>query len=114
MVGKVGPALIWDHTDRAGMRTVVIDDSTGTPSGIPLAPDTTEAMKKAGLPLIATSRGDNGRTGTVTIPGTTASNVAQQAYFVDVVTKADVEDTRQALRIGVLVSGPGWHAAQRG
>jgi hypothetical protein len=87
IVGKLGPALIWDHTDRAGMRTVVIDDSTGRPGGIPLAPDITEAMKEAGLSLIAPSRGDNGQTGNVTTPGTTSANVAQQAYFVDVVTK---------------------------
>ncbi len=46
------------RTDRAGMRTVIIDDSTGGPSGIPLNLDVIEAMKKAGLPLAAPSRGD--------------------------------------------------------
>ncbi len=88
VVGKLGPALIWDHTDRAGMRTVVIDDSTGNPDGIPLASDITEAMKKAGLSLIAPSRGDNGQTGNVTTAGTRSANVAQQTYFTDVVTRA--------------------------
>ncbi len=87
ILGKLGPALIWDHTDRTGVRTVVIDDSTGSPSGIPLAPDITEAMKQAGLSLTTPSRGDNGQAGNVSTPGTTSTNVVQQTYFADVVTK---------------------------
>ena len=87
-LGKVGPALIWNHTDRTGMRTVIIDDSTGGPSGIPLNSDISEAMKTAGLPLAAPSRGDNGLAGNVRTPGTKSANVAQQAYFMEVITKA--------------------------
>ena len=37
-VGKLGPVLIFDHTDRTGDPTIVVDDQTGTPNGIPLAP----------------------------------------------------------------------------
>jgi type I phosphodiesterase/nucleotide pyrophosphatase len=34
-IGKLGPALMFDHTDRTGAATIVVDDSTGSPNGIP-------------------------------------------------------------------------------
>ena len=36
-IGKLGPTLIFDHTDRAGAPTIVIDDATGSARGIPLS-----------------------------------------------------------------------------
>jgi arylsulfatase A-like enzyme len=86
-IGKLGPALIFDHTDRTGTPTIVVDDSTGSPAGIPLAPVLVERLGAAGLPTKAPSRGDNGAAGNATTPGTTAPNVAQQQYFVDVATR---------------------------
>lgn len=86
-VGKLGPALLWDHTDRAAMRTTIIDDSTGSPNGIPLPADIVEAIKEAGLPLVSPSRGPNGQAGTFTVPGTKSANIQQQSYFADLVTK---------------------------
>src|SRR3984957_13515401 len=50
-VGKLGPALIFDHTARTGLTTIVIDDATGTPKGIPLSPEVTARLTAAGLPL---------------------------------------------------------------
>ena len=86
-VGKLGAALIFDHTDRAGAPTIVVDDSTGSPSGIPLSQEVQAAMTAAELPLAAPSRGDNGKAGTATAPGTKVANIAQQDYFADVATK---------------------------
>ena len=86
-VGKLGPALIFDHTDRTGAPTIVVDDSTGSPSGIPLSEEVQAAMAAAELPLAAPSRGDNGKAGNATTPGTKAANIAQQDYFADVATK---------------------------
>lgn len=86
-IGKLGPALIFDHTDRTGKSTIVVDDSTGSPSGIPLSPEIQAAMTAAGLPLAAPSRGDNGKAGNATTPGTKIANLAQQDYFTDVTTK---------------------------
>jgi hypothetical protein len=89
-IGKVGPILIFDHTDRAdrpGLHSIVIDDSTGGKTGVALSDEVKDALTKANLPLTAPSRGDNGNAGTATKPGTTAANVAQQAYFTDVATK---------------------------
>ena len=86
-IGKLGPALIFDHTDRSGAPTIVVDDSTGSPNGIPLSQEVQAAMTAAGVPLVAPSRGDNGKAGTATTPGTNVANVAQQEYFTDVATK---------------------------
>jgi len=86
-IGKLGPTLIFDHTERTGMLTVVVDDSTGTPSGIPLSEEVQRALRAAGLPLAAPPRGDNGNAGNASTPGTKTPNLVQQNYFVDVATK---------------------------
>jgi predicted AlkP superfamily pyrophosphatase or phosphodiesterase len=89
-IGKVGPTLIFDHTDRAdqpGAHSIVIDDSTGGKTGVPLSDEIKDAITKANLPLTAPGRGDNGKTGDAKTPGTTVANVAQQAYFADVAAK---------------------------
>ena len=85
-IGKVGPTLIFDHADR-GKNTIVVDDSTGSKTGVPLSDEMKDAMTKASLALTAPGRGDNGKIGDAKTPGTTVANVAQQAYFADVTTK---------------------------
>jgi arylsulfatase A-like enzyme len=106
-IGKVGPVLIQDVTqgNRVGgtvppPTTIVIDDSTGSTSGVPLNSDITSALANVGLPTTAPNRsnnvpttdqdqsGNNGFSGTNTTPGTKAANVTQQKYFVDSLTKA--------------------------
>src|SRR6202795_4599171 len=89
-IGKVGPTLIFDHTDHAdrpGLHSIVIDDSTGAKNGVPLSEEITAALTKANLPLAAPSRGDNGKAGDVKTPGTLVANTTQQAYFADVASK---------------------------
>src|SRR6202051_4120218 len=89
-IGKVGPTLIFDHTDRAdrpGLHSIVIADSTGSKTGVPLSDEMKAALEKANLPLVAPSRGDNAKAGDAKTPGTTVANVAQQAYFADVASK---------------------------
>jgi hypothetical protein len=89
-IGKVGPALTFDHTDRAdrpGLHSIVVDDSTGGKNGVPLSDEMKDALTKANLPLVAPSRGDNGKAGDAKTPGTLVPNTAQQAYFADVASK---------------------------
>jgi Type I phosphodiesterase / nucleotide pyrophosphatase len=89
-IGKVGPTLIFDHTDRAdkpGLHSIVIDDSTGSKTGVPLSDEMKDALTKAGLPLVAPSRGDNGKAGDAKTPGTLVPNTEQQAWFADVASK---------------------------
>ena len=92
-VGKVGPVLIFDSTERSGQHTIIVDDATGQndkdghPVGIALSDEINAALQKVGLPLVAPTRGANGNAGTFDKAGTTVANVSQQAYFADVVTK---------------------------
>ncbi|MGA9089252.1 MAG: alkaline phosphatase family protein [Bradyrhizobium sp.] len=89
-LGKLGPTLIFDHTDKTGadgLHSIVIDDATGGSNGVPLSDEMKAALAKAGLPLATPSRGDNGKAGDAKTPGTLAPNTAQQAYFADVAAK---------------------------
>lgn len=82
-IGKIGPTLIFAHTERSGERAVVIDDATGSPAGIPLSAAIRERLTAANLPLAAPSRGDNGKAGDFKTPGTRVANVAQQRWFAE-------------------------------
>ncbi len=89
-LGKVGPTLIFDHTDKSGadgLHSIVIDDATGGKNSVPLSQEMKDALTKAGLPLATPSRGDNGKAGDAKTPGTLVPNTVQQAYFADVATK---------------------------
>jgi hypothetical protein len=86
-IGKLGPALMFDHTERTGENTITVDDSTGSAAGIPLSQAMKDALAAAGLPLATPSRGDNGNAGDNKTPGTVIANVVQQGYFADVAAK---------------------------
>ena len=92
-IGKLGPTLLFDHTERTGTKTITIDDQTGalekdgSLTGIPLSDDMKAALDSAGLPLKTPSRGDNGKAGDAKVPGTVIANTAQQTYLADVATK---------------------------
>jgi len=80
-VGKLGPTLIQDHTERTGEATIIIDDSTGRNSpmdgprrGIPLSKPTVAALEAAGM--------------SQTAPGSDIPNIDQQKFFADAFTKA--------------------------
>ena len=96
-VGKLGPTLVFDHTERTGTKTITIDDQTGgekdgKPIGIPLSDDVKAALTAANLPLVAPGRGsqpgENGNAGDFEKPGATSANLTQQKFFTDAVTKA--------------------------
>jgi hypothetical protein len=89
-LGKLGPTLIFDHTDKTGTEgthSIVIDDATGSEKGVPLSEEMKAALAKAGLPLATPPRGENGKIGDARTPGTQVANTVQQAYFADVATK---------------------------
>ena len=105
-IGKVGPTLLFDHTDRAdgpGLHSIVIDDSTGGKNGVPLSEEMKAALTKAGLPLVAASRGDNGKAGDAKTPGTLVPNTVQQAYFADVASKVVLPIFKERAKPFVLV-----------
>jgi Type I phosphodiesterase / nucleotide pyrophosphatase len=86
-IGKIGPALIFDPTERSGNQTVLIDDATGSARGIPLSPEVTERLQAANLPIVAPTRGANGVAGDMRKPGTLTANVLQQDYFAAVTAR---------------------------
>jgi len=86
-IGKIGPALIFDPTERSGEQTVLVDDATGTPKGIPLSAEMTQRLQAENLPLSTPGRGANGAAGNITTPGTLSANVVQQDYFAAVTTR---------------------------
>ncbi|MDR3536917.1 MAG: alkaline phosphatase family protein [Acetobacteraceae bacterium] len=87
-IGKLGPALIFDHTERSGQHTFVVDDMTGRAGGIPLSDELKQHLAAAHLAEQAPTRGANGSAGTNTVAGTTVANLDQQNYFADVATQA--------------------------
>jgi hypothetical protein len=82
-VGKVGPTLIFDHTERSGTQTIIVDDATGSPKGIPLSAEMIERLKAVSLPPAPPPRGASAN-----YAGTTVANVVQQDYLAGVVTRA--------------------------
>jgi hypothetical protein len=92
-LGKVGPTLMFDHTERSGTKSIILDDQTGAVDkdgkliGIPLSDEIRDALTKANMPVATPGRGDNGKAGDAKTPGTTVANIAQQAYLANVATK---------------------------
>src|SRR5450755_1592760 len=105
-IGKVGPTLAFDHTDRAdrpGLHSIVIDDSTGGKNGVPLSDEMKDALTKTGLPLATPSRGDNGKAGDAKTPGTVVPNTAQQAWFADIASQIVLPLFKERAKPFVLV-----------
>src|ERR1700682_3360740 len=105
-IGKLGPTLLFDHTDKIGadgLHSIVIDDATGGKNGVPLSDEMKTALTKANLPLATPSRGDNGNAGDAKTPGTLVPNTVQQAYFADVASKIVLPMFRERGKPFVLV-----------
>lgn len=102
-VGKLGPVLIQDITQRSGQPTIVIDDATGSKNGLPLSSEVTKLLLQNGLAVKAPSRGDNGKAGNSKTMGTTVANTNQQQYFADVTTKVILPLFKQRQKPFVLV-----------
>jgi hypothetical protein len=86
-IGKIGPTLIFDPTERSGEQTILFDDATGNPKGIPLSAEVKARLEAVNLPAAAPSRGANRPIGNVSTPGTLSANVVQQDYFAAVATR---------------------------
>jgi hypothetical protein len=103
-VGKLGPtaiqqneAVAWDQLGQIDANgAIIIDDSTGEPTGLPLPPEIFEALQKANLPQDSPLRSNgypdasiwnSGFAGDAVTPGAIAANLVQQQWFTDVTTK---------------------------
>ena len=100
VVGKLGPAAIQAVTARDGKTTLVIDDATGYPEGLPLPADVTAAIKAAGL---ATNAPDRGLNSSPDFGGVRVANVEQQDWFARVAADVLVPRFKAADRPFVMV-----------
>ncbi len=101
-VGKMGPVAEQDVTARKG-ETLIIDDSTGYPEGIPLTPEVKAALKAAGFDTHAEDRGLNGSAGDYLMSGVHVANVQQQDWFTGVTTKVVLPRLKASGKPFVLV-----------
>ena len=119
-IGKLGPTLLFDHTDRAdkvGLHSVVVDDATGAKNGVPLSDEMKDALTKAGLPLATPSRGDNGKAGDAKTPGTHGRQRRPSRPISPMSRPRSCcrcSRRAQAVRAGVLVARSRRQPAQRG
>ena len=90
---------MFDPTERSGEQTILVDDATGTPKGIPLSVGVTERLKAVSLPLVAPTRGANGTPGNVAV----SANVVQQDYFASVATRVVLPMFKERNKPFVLV-----------
>jgi predicted AlkP superfamily pyrophosphatase or phosphodiesterase len=102
-IGKIGPALVFDPTERSGEQTILVDDATGTPKGIALSAEVIERLKAVSLPVVAPTRGANGSPGNVAKPGALSANVVQQDYFASVTTRVVLPMFRERNKPFLLV-----------
>ncbi len=102
-IGKLGPTAIQDVTERTGVKTIIIDDSTGFPGGVPLAADIKQAIKSIGLSPQAEDRGLNGDPGDYSRSGVHVANAQQQNWFVAVASKVLLPRFKAANKPFVLV-----------
>jgi Type I phosphodiesterase / nucleotide pyrophosphatase len=106
LVGKLGPVAVFNAgamADGSSSRTLIVDDSTGSKDGVPLAPEWLDAIKAAGLKPEAPGRGSNGNAGSSRAPGTLVANFAQQQYFLDLTLRVILPKFKAANRPFVLV-----------
>lgn len=92
-IGKLGPVAIQDLTQigtQGGQlrtpQTVILDDATGSPAGVPVAPAIAAELAAAGLPPAPPRRRQPA--GSVALAGTLQTNAVQQQWLVDAATRA--------------------------
>jgi hypothetical protein len=108
VVGKAGPVALQDIGEldpRAGHleagATIVIDDYTGTPNGIPLSAPVLAALAEQGLPSQTPAR--HQPAGDLLTAGTLETNHVQQQYFVDATTRVVLPLLRREGKPFVLI-----------
>lgn len=103
VVGKIGPVFIQDITQDKGESTIIVDDATGTETGIPLSQEVSAQLSSQTLPLATPARGDNSKGGDSKTPGAKVANIVQQQYFADVTTKVILPLFKQRQKPFVLI-----------
>jgi hypothetical protein len=107
-IGKLGPVALQDVVPLKPTNghftvplSIILDDSTGSANGVPLAPAVLSALTAAGLGNTPTPREQP--TGTAFTPGTLVANIGQQKWFADAATKVVLPSFARSGRPFVLL-----------
>jgi predicted AlkP superfamily pyrophosphatase or phosphodiesterase len=107
VVGKIGPTADFDLNsmeDIPGrLRTLIVDDLTGHENGIEPPAEWRDRFERAGVPLLAPARGDNGNFGSFSQRGTKVSGDIQQQYFLSVASQVVLPEFKKAAKPFFLV-----------
>lgn len=107
LIGKVGPTAVFDVSSLEDLpgraQTLIVDDLTGKENGPVPSAEWRAAFERAGVPLNAPGRGDNGNFGAFDKPGTHTTDAVQQQYFLDVALKVVLPEFKRMGRPFVLV-----------
>lgn len=98
-IGALGPSLVFDHRNRTGQQTIVVNDQTGHPGGVPLSSDMQAAFQEFGVAAEAPPIGDDARSGDPAKPvppsagdpakpASPSAGATRQSWFADVATLA--------------------------
>ena len=117
-IGKVGPVLMFDHTERSGKGTIIIDDATGTRRRHPALRGHGRADEGCrARRTMAPDRGANAPAGSATKPGTTIGQrrpAGLHGRGDDPRRAARLRGRQQAVPPRVLVARSRRHPAQPG
>ncbi len=102
-IGKLGPVLIFDHTERSGQLSVIVDDNTGKPNGIAIPEWVRAGLERSHLSASAPARGNNGLPGDAVTPGTRVPNSDQQQWMVAVLNRVILKKFRSDSKPFVIV-----------
>ncbi len=103
-VGKLGPTAIQQveaiSAQTEGfpteLKSIILDDATGSPEGVPIPESLRRALQEAGLSIEAPTRSNgygphspwnNGNAGDAANPGTRQANLVQEQWFTDATTR---------------------------
>ena len=101
-IGKLGPVGVQDVNARQD-GTIIIDDASGTPDGVPVSAEIVKAIKAAGLEWPTPDRGLNTDPGDFIRSGVHVANVDQQNWFAKVATEVLLPRFKAAHKPFVLV-----------
>ncbi len=113
-IGKVGPTRMFDHVDRTGENTIIVDDATGSAAGVPLSQDD---EGRAGQGELAADRARPCRQRQCR-RCQEAGHDRRQCRAAEIFRRrrdqgraADAQGAQQAIRAGILVARSGRHPA---
>jgi len=103
IIGKLGPAAIFDLHSLSAAGTLLIDDTTGRDGGATVPDEWLAAMKEARVEVRSPGRGANSDAGSDKRPGTWIPAYGLQQYFMEMAVRVVLPRFKAANKPFVLV-----------